>query len=202
MAIFMTLLFTVALFCSGCATGQLKVVSDPAQAKVRVLEPSTGEGYDLGVTPLEVERPDPNLFLGDLILLEVTKEGYRTEKFWLPNLPKFNRLSNTEVHARLTVPPKALSQEAMKAAWDKAIEKLIDAQRMVGKRQYLLAEATIRESIEVVGEYPQALRLLGSVYFLRGDLKKSREIWDKLLQANPNDREAKRMRGLMRGRAE
>lgn len=183
----------------GCASGGIAVTSDPPQAKVRILEPTTAEGYDLGITPLSVEKSDPNRLLGDLVLLEISKEGYRTEKFWLPNTMRFQRFAKTQINVKLSLQPKAQSPEYIKKAWDKAIENIIESQRHLLKNQYTLALARANAAIEIVGEFPQALRLIGSLHYLRGEFGKSKQIWNQLLKENPNDVEAQKMLKLLRG---
>lgn len=195
---FIILFMPLVITLSGCSTGKIRVESEPKDAMVKLIDPATGRSAIVGTTPIDISPTSSQVFEAELLNLEVIKDGYHTERFWLPNAMKFDNLSNLAVQVTLKPKPQEPSSNLTQITWNEALQKYVESQRFITKRKYRLAEAKLHEAIELVGEFPEAKKLMGTIQFLKGSLETSEKTWREMLNKDPNDREALRMIRLIR----
>jgi hypothetical protein len=184
------LVFMAALLASGCATGRIKVESTPDAAIVKLVDVTTGKMTLIGPTPVEIGGDTTGSFDTELLQLEVSKEGFETQRYWLPNAGKFDNLSKISVTMALKPKPIESSTVAAADAWNQALRKYVESQRLVTKRRFRLAESKLYEAMEIVGGFAEAKRLLGTIQYLDKRYENSQQTWREILMQSPNDVEA------------
>ena len=188
------MLFIVAL--QACQTYELKVVTNPPDAEVFILDPRTSSYSKVGTTPLAMEAGnDAKIFSlidgSDLLGLTVEKKGYVVEHFLI------DRAAAPKQTLGLTLKPIAdwTNATEVKADIDESViadrvgVQVQEVMRKVQSRDFAAAEAIIARLLEA---YPRAAFLWdvrGSVALLKDDQEEAVRSFQQSLALRPENAE-------------
>ena len=185
---------------AGCASSKFTVKTDPDGAKVFYENTDTKEHRFLGQTPLEMKYKDINSGSSPFFALVVTKEGFEERRILVPDVLPFRSGADVKLDISLKKGPFEGPQNIDAAVWNDAIELLFDAQKLAMGKNYEPAVTKVNTAIKKTGGFHKAYTLLGSIYFLMKDYRKSLKSWETAAKLNSRDSEASRMIQLLKGR--
>lgn len=168
---------------AGCST-LFKVTSEPAEAEVYVISGENKERKLLGKTPLELPPEElaaamSSIEPGGFFTLEVSKEGFKQQKF---NLPA-NRFGTSVAQLDVKLSQGAEDNE-MKTAQE-ILNKMFLAQKFAVSLQY---ERALIELDQILVQFPtfaRALSMKGSIYLAKKNYEESLKWYEKALKADP-----------------
>ncbi len=184
-------LFTLG-FGSGCAS-TFVVKSDPLGSDVSFIDPKSGTQKSLGKTPLEMktsavkEAVGEAIASGEYFTVVISQKGYVTEKVSVP-ATRFGTLV-TQLDVKMK---KGENEKEARIAKD-ILDQLFLAQRYAQTKEYDRAQATLDRIINDFPEFPRALSLRASIYFMQKNLEESLKWYGKALVADPQMEDAVRM---------
>lgn len=194
-------LCAVGLFlAAGCSSSKFIVKSDPEGAKVYYENTESRERKLLGQTPLELGYKDVNANSSAFFSIVVVKEGFEERRLVIPDTLPFRGGSDMKVDLNLRKSPCEGPQNIDAAVWSDAIELLFDAQKLAMAKNYEPAIVKVNSAIKKTGGFHKAYTLLGSIYFLMKDYRKSLKSWETAAKLNTRDQEAARMIELLKKR--
>lgn len=180
----------------GCQTYQLKVVTNPPDADVMILDPKTQSYRNAGKSPLELnsDQDGGQLFSmlkgADLITLTVEKPGYVIEHFLIDRAvaPKQTlNLALKPVEATPVTGVRVTADESLVA--DRVGTQIQGVMRQIDRGEYASAHATVARLIE---SYPLASILWdmrGSLALLKGDADDAARSFKQSLALKPENAE-------------
>jgi tetratricopeptide (TPR) repeat protein len=186
----MILTLTSAL---GCAGASFQVKSDPIDAEVFVENPKTGMKKSIGKTPVEVspstlkEVAGPEILAGEYFNVIVEKKGFLTQRQSVPSTRFGTLLTSLEV--------KMKEGEDVKQAKiaGEILDRLFAAQKFALKKEYERAQIEIDRVIAEYPEFPRALSMRASIYFVQGKFAESIKWYEQALKYDPKMEEAIKM---------
>lgn len=186
----MILTLTSAL---GCAGASFQVKSDPIDAEVFVENPKTGVKKSIGKTPVEVspstlkEVAGPEILAGEYFNVIVEKKGFLTQRQSVPSTRFGTLLTSLEV--------KMKEGEDVKQAKiaGEILDRLFAAQKFALKKEYERAQIEIDRVIAEYPEFPRALSMRASIYFVQGKFAESIKWYEQALKYDPKMEEAIKM---------
>ncbi len=187
----MSVLFLVSTV--ACSTSHLSVKSDPVQAEVFVENPKTGVKKSLGFTPLDVpmgqvkDAVGDSVGAGDFFTLILEKKGFISQQFKVP-ATRFGTLM-TEV----TAPLKQGDDVQQAHLADDILDHLFTAQKFALAKEFERANTEIDHVLAVSPEFPRALSMRGSIYFVQKKYDESLKWYEQALKADPKMEEAVKM---------
>jgi tetratricopeptide (TPR) repeat protein len=177
---------------SGCSS-KFVVKSDPLQAEVSFQDSKSGEKKPLGKTPFEMPNTvlrqalGENLVSGEYFTLIVEKQGYQTEKILVP-ASRFETLI-TSLNVKLKQGDNAAEEKLAKDI----LNHLFLAQKLASSRQYERAQIELEKILTVAPEFPRALSMRASIYFMQKNYTESLKWYDSALKADPQMEDAIQM---------
>ncbi len=176
-------IFLVAL--SGCSS-VLRVKCDPLDADVYVVNLKSGEKKPLGKTPLDVPMSDVKeklsepLKMGDYLTLSIEKSGYHSESIFVPASRTGVMVTELEVNLKST----PVEKEARTAK--EALDHIFLAQRLALSGEHERAQIQLDQVLHEFPDFPRALSMRASIYYLQKNFDESLKWYEKALGADPN----------------
>lgn len=176
------LLLAAASTMAGMGCGSIAIQSSPPEAEVSVLLPGKETPRQLGKTPYTTDLDEVSEIVNEgTIVLVVSKRGYVSQQFVVPNLSS----GDLVIEANLLPNLPSNYQEV-----NHIISRILAAER-------LLMENRLQEALDAAAEIKKvnenvaaAFEIEGAAYFLKNDLQKSRFAWIRALELEPNNPEA------------
>jgi tetratricopeptide (TPR) repeat protein len=168
----------------GCATSSLTVDSNPAGAQVSVANGSNNQEV-LGPTPIVLTTSNfPELYTAGETLT-VSKEGFRPQMIFIPK-------SHVTANGSLKVNLKAVEVGQANQA-NEIAEQVAHAQQLLFKKDLTEAERVLRELTEKHSTIAVFHSLLGNVYYLKKDLSKALNSYERALELEPHNLDIEKM---------
>jgi len=180
------------LLANGCAS-TFVVKSDPLGSDVSFIDPKTGTQKNLGKTPLEMktsavkEAVGEAVASGEYFTVVISQKGYVTEKVSVP-ASRFGTLV-TQLDVRLK---KGENEKEARIAKD-ILDQLFLAQKFALTKEYDRAQVALDKVLNEFPEFPRALSLRASIYFMQKNLEESLKWYTKALAADPQMEDAVKM---------
>jgi tetratricopeptide (TPR) repeat protein len=194
---FISVIFSLILV--GCGTAPFKVVTDPEQAEVFIVNSSTQEEKQLGLTPLLKTDKDLEEHLkgqnspGGLVNIIVKKDGFKTKDLWVP----INAGGNLGTQLVLKLDPTTSSADELKTAQD-LLQKLFLSQQFAKSSQLERALIEIDKILEVFPKFDRALSMKAAIHYAKGEFEESLKWYENALAVNPELKTAIDMAGKVR----
>jgi tetratricopeptide (TPR) repeat protein len=167
------------------ACGTLSVSTEPEGAEVLVWQAGQQEPKVLGKTPLKVAAGELEEFTNtDSLLLQLKLDGYQSEQYILPLFTG----TDLEIKAKL--------QRGDHIAYEKLNQittLVLHAERLVSEKQFDEALKAVADLKKFNDNLTAAFELEGSVHFLQGNYEKSRFAWQRSLEIDGENPDAKKM---------
>lgn len=175
------------LFLLSCSSNhKISISSFPQGAQVLVKD-SSGNNRSLGKTPLEASTKE--ILKGNqLNSIVVSLDGYREHNLFLADGSQ-----NYEITARLQPLLEDPKSTEAKSRQEKLAQQLVGAQNLIVSKKYSDAESILSG---VTREFPHVsvtYDLLGNVSYLRRDLSRALNYYERSLKLNPDNIETKNM---------
>jgi tetratricopeptide (TPR) repeat protein len=196
----LALVVLVSIMVAGCSSSKFRVKTDPDGAKVYYENTDSKERRLLGQTPLEMTYKDINSGSSPFFALVINKEGFEERRVLVPDVLPFRSGGDVKLDISLKKSRDDGPQNIDGAVWNDAIELLFDAQKLALAKNYEPAVTKVNTAIKKTGGFHKAYSLLGSIYFLMKDYRKSLKNWEIAAKLNTRDSEATRMIKLLKGR--
>jgi tetratricopeptide (TPR) repeat protein len=187
----------IGLAAPGCASS-FKVKGEPVGADVFVLTGKNGEKKSLGKTPLEMPQAalkqalGESVATGEFFTVGVEKAGFITEKYTVP-ASRFGTLV-TELDVKLK---SGDNPREARAASD-LLNHLFLAQKLANAKEFERAQAELDRILTEFPDFPRALSMRGSIYFVQKNLAESAKWYEKATQADPQMEDAVKMLAKIR----
>ena len=172
--------------CSACAH-TLKLRSEPPGASVRAELPNGRPGAQLGKTPLDLPLPKD----GKSFAVIITLDEYETKAIFIPVTDA------TEIEMSTTlkkIDEKYFSEKFQSSranALSNQFAELLKLQNAIIERKFALVdqfEKAMKERFESVSIWNS---LMGNSYLLRGNKEAAKKYYQRALQLDPENTEAK-----------
>ena len=177
-------IFVISILIQGCSTSLL-VRSDPQDFEVYSISPETGEKKLIGKTPIEITSSDfktlasAGAMSGNLVELVLEKPGYLSSRYLVP-LPRLT-FSKSVLVAK---PPEATNAKVGSAAQE-IVQYLYNSQKLINVKEYERAQIEIDKILKLEPNFPRALSLRGTVYFLQKNYPESLKWFEQALTYEP-----------------
>lgn len=174
---------------TGCAGAGVRLYSQPEKAEVYQVRKGQAP-VKVGETPMNLDVRDLAVAEGEGLTLRLTKEGHLPETLILP---KSVAGSSINVHAILQAVETNRACEDQSVALRVVSDGVAKAQTLMTQRRYDEAEQGLHH---LSLQYPAVsvlFDLLGNVYYLKKDLRKSFESYKQSQRIWPNNIETNRM---------
>ena len=173
----------------GCASGQVRITSSPTGADVSYSEDG-GNKTSLGQTPLNIDAKLLSNSSAEHIQIEVSKDGYSPEVILVPTPLMPSEFSLSTQLKEVSLPKKC---QDVTGQFAKLAEGIAESQSFIASKNYAMAETTL---LRMSSDFPKVsviYGLLGNVYYLRKDLKRALEFYEKALSLNPESNRTEQM---------
>lgn len=175
------------LFLSLPACSTLSVVTTPAGAEVWLRTPETQDARQIGITPYWADSEAiSELSSRGAFALEIRKTGYASASYLVPQWSK----GDLTIRSNLQPVEGGDAYDLV----NRSIKLILRAERQILEKDYVGALATTSEIKSISDLIVAAHALEGTVYFLRNEMERSRSSWMRVIQLDPTDREARRMK--------
>ncbi|MGK5085182.1 tetratricopeptide repeat protein [Bdellovibrionota bacterium FG-1] len=189
------LVIAIVVTLGGCAS-HLVIKSDPAEATVYALKPTTGERISLGTTPVDFSRAEFAKRTGepfpsnDFVELILEKSGFQTEHYVLPT-GRLGTLTNG-LNVKLTAGAKEdhIASELLRI--------LFMAQKFAVQGDYERAQIEIDKALQISPRFPRAISMRGSVYYLQHKYEESLKSFEEALTLDAQMDDAVKMISKLR----
>lgn len=196
--------FALVLFCGsflgGCASPPFKVVSEPSEAEVFVIDKETNKPQSLGVTPIIKKKKELGEFLngqddaGGLVRLMVKKDGFKDKELWLP----LNSGGNLGTELTIKLDPSGTTTKDELATAQQVIDHLFLSQQYARTKQLERALIEIDKVLEQFPEFDRAMTMKAAILYAQGNFRESLKWYENALEINPNLKTAVDMAGRVR----
>lgn len=180
------LVLAVLSACSGCAH-TLKLRSEPPGASVRAELPNGRPGAQLGKTPLDLPLPKD----GKSFAVVLSLDEYETKSIFIP----VTDASEIEMSTTLKKIDEKYFSEKFQSSRANALSnqfaELLKLQNAIIERKFALVdqfEKAMKERFESVSIWNS---LMGNSYLLRGNKEAAKKYYQRALQLDPENTEAK-----------
>lgn len=182
-----TFAFGLAVMMVGCASGELRVESNPEGAEVIVIDQSRAPKR-MGVTPMVLNSANtPGLFK-QAIQVNVQKEGFQTQAVFVPE-------TTMSTQGQIV----AILRKDDARFVGSATEVVAQVQRLVFKKNYFEAERMLQEAVSRNPSVGTFHSLLGNVYYLQKNTTRALESYQRAQAIEPNNLEVTKMIQKLRG---
>lgn len=184
---------------NNCGSATLKVVSEPEQAEVFIVNKDTKEEISIGQTPLLKKGKELEEQLkgqnspGGLVNIIVKKDGFKDKDLWVP----VNGGGQLGAQLVLKLEPTTSSADELKTAQD-LLKKLFLSQQFARSAQLERALIEIDKILEVFPAFDRALSMKAAIYYAKGDFEESLKWYENALAVNPELKTAIDMAGKVR----
>ncbi len=188
-ALSQTCTFALGLALTGCASGVIRVESEPGEAQVSVVRPG-GVLQPLGKTPLDVESSVVSELYSRPVTLQIEKSGYLPESILVPPSTSSVRAAVTMKLRSAPIPAGCAEGEAALSEVSQGVAEIL---RMTNRRDYDSAE---RLGNALLSKYPKTsplYDLMGNLFYLRRESGRALDYYRRSNQLAPNNRETLRM---------
>lgn len=176
------LLFILGMI-HGCGTVSIRTT--PPEAEVHILHAGKEETALLGKTPYESDvGAIGNMVNEGPIAIVVKKSGYIPQTYFLPNL-----FSGSLTIDATLIPNLPTNYSEV----NRIVGLSFQGERYILQKRFDEAVKIAEEIKQINPNITSAYHLLGTVYFLKNEMKESRFAWIRALELDPNDPEAKTM---------
>lgn len=175
-------------FLSGCASGGLRVSSNPEQADVVVIR-ENGTAEKVGQTPLQIDERQIS-GSGKYITIVISKEGHQSESFVVPMAATGSLIQVNTKLREVTLPPICLNQSV---AIDKISRGIADVQALIKQRNLAEAQGKINSLLTEYSNVSVLYDLLGNVHYMNRNLDAALASYQKSLNIDPTNADTQRM---------
>jgi tetratricopeptide (TPR) repeat protein len=188
--IFLALGFTNLI--SLASAEQLKLKSDPADAKVFIRDLGGIQNIKIGNTPYEGNILDlaTNYAKSNFFLVVIEKDGYESQSILLSDLLK----SDIELNINLSPKEDILYFRKL----DKSMNDMMEAQRLLRAQQYDEAISLLKNVETDQPKLSIVPELIGSAFYLKKDQRNSLTWFEKAYRMNPENKDAYTMKSYLR----
>ena len=187
---FRHLIWLGCLALCGCSS-KLVVRSEPPEATLSYVVPDTNERKPLGPTPLtldsrqlnEITRLSPNA--GDMLELVFEKEGFATRSMLVP----YNRALSLSTEVFVKLEEKKKDQ----VVYRQLVQHLVNAQDFINRNDLDRAEFEVQRALKLDADFSWSHLLRGHVFFLKRDYAQSLRAYERAVELDPVNQEARRM---------
>jgi hypothetical protein len=171
----------------------LNIKSVPNEAKVFARPLGSTERVELGTTPLEMKSTEIQKKLNSdgLIIIELEREQYFKEEFYLSDYS--NR--NIDISYNLRQSPKIAQAQNV----DIIISKLFACQKFVKVKRFKDCQTILTSLKKKFPEVSTIYEFEGSIFYITKDKRKALQSFITALKFNPDNSEARRMIGVIKG---
>jgi tetratricopeptide (TPR) repeat protein len=186
----------IALF-SGCSSKPFKVVTEPEQAEIFIVD-SEGQEKSVGLSPLMKKKKEMKMYFeenspGELVNVLVKKDGYKSKNIFLP----LNAGGNLGTQLNLTLSKGVSSEEELKTA-EQLIEQVFKAQQYARADQLERALIEIDKALEKFPNFERAMTMKAAILYGQGQFKESLKWYENAIDENPELKSAVEMAGKIR----
>lgn len=195
---FVLSIISLAIF-SGCGTTSFKVVSEPDQADVFIIDSASNDPKPIGKTPLLKTSKDLEEVLkgnnapGGLVNILVKKDGFKDKNIWVP----ITAAGNLGSQLVLKLDATTSNEDELKTAQE-VLEKLFLSQQFARTKQLERALIEIDKVLAIFPKFDRALSMKGAIYYAKGDFQESLKWYENALEINPELKTAVDMSGKVR----
>ncbi len=184
----------LALLC-GCAS-TFKVNTDPPQADVYVQD-AAGQKKSIGKSPIEMPASAMKELVGEtasgeFFTIVIERKDFVTERYLVP-ASRFGTLVTS-----LDVKLKAGQGPKEERAAREALDRLFLAQKLALTKQYERAQIELDRLITDFPDFPRAMSMRASVYYLQKNYPEALKWYDEALKVDPKLEEAVKMSAKVR----
>lgn len=182
-----------------CSSAPFKVVSEPDQAEVFIVDASSKSEKKIGMTPLTKTRKDLAEQLkgqnqpGNLVNVVIKKDGFKTKDIWLPTSAGGH--FPTSLNLKLT--PSTSKSAEMKTA-SEIMERVFLAQQYAKTKQLERALIEIDKVLEQFPKFDRAMTMKAAILYGQNNMKESLKWYENALEVNPELTSAIQMSGKIR----
>ena len=175
------------LFLMSCSSNHKIVISSFPQGAQVLVKDSSGNNRSLGKTPLEATSNE--ILKGNqLNSIVVSLEGYREQHLFLADGSQ-----NYEITARLQPLLEDPKSTEAKSRQERLAQQLVGAHNLIVSKKYTEAEGILSGVSRDFPHVSVTYDLLGNVSYLRRDLGRALNYYERSLQLNPDNTETKNM---------
>ncbi len=171
---------------------QLKLKSDPVDAKVFIRDLGGVQNIKIGNTPYEGSILDlaANYAKSNFFLIIIEKDGYETQSILLSDLLK----SDIELNINLTPKEDILHYRKL----DKNVNDIMEAQRLLRAQQFDEAISLLKATEVEQPKLSIIPEIIGSAFYLKKELRTSLSYFEKAYRMNPENKDAYTMKMYLR----
>jgi competence protein ComGC len=182
------------LIASCSSVGSLRINTIPENASVNLIN-SDGSSRELGKTPLSANL-STLMTQGRVSTISIAKEGHQTQQMVLV---KDNIKENMEVNIRLQVENENPRVLDARKTQEKLAKSLVHAHHLIIAKRFDEAEQVLKPLMVDFPHVSVSYDLMGSLFYLKKDLRSSLKFYERSLSLNPENMEAKQMVDRLRG---
>ena len=183
----LTYIISTLFIFGGCASGNLRVQSEPSGADVYIATPGQSP-RKLGQTPLEV--PASTSLRTEAAQIMISKEGFRQETVVMP-ASTFEKSANIDV--KLSEAKLPATCQDFGGAVQEIARGVAESQSFMQAKNLDRAEQTLNRLTEKFDNVSVLFDLLGNVHYLRRDLDRALTAYRKSIELRPGNTETARM---------
>jgi tetratricopeptide (TPR) repeat protein len=171
---------------------QLKLKSDPVDAKVFIRDLGGVQNIKIGNTPYEGSILDlaANYAKSNFFLIVIEKDGYETQSILLSDLLK----SDIELNINLTPKEDILHYRKL----DKNVNDIMEAQRLLRAQQFDEAISLLKATEVEQPKLSIIPEIIGSAFYLKKEQRTSLSYFEKAYRMNPENKDAYTMKMYLR----
>lgn len=197
--LFTVVVIVASLGLSGCSSAPFKVVSEPDQAEVFIVDSKSNEEKLIGQTPLLKKKQELVEYLkdqnspGSLVNIVVKKDGFKTKSIFIP----LNGGGNLGTALNLKLSEGRSSTDEMKTA-SEIVDQLFLAQQFARTNQLERAAIEIEKILVKFPKFDRAMTMKAAILYAQGEFRESLQWYENAVDLNPQLKNAVKMAGKIR----
>jgi tetratricopeptide (TPR) repeat protein len=169
--------------------GTLSIKSSPSSAEVYIVVSGKDEAKRLGPTPFQSKISALSDYSNEgPITIQIKKDGYFTQSYFVPNL--FTASLSIDANLTQNIPSSYVEI-------NQVVSLAFQGERYVLQKRYDDATKIADDIRKINPNIAVAYHLMGTVHYLQNRLKDSRFAWQRAIELEPNDIEAKNMLAIV-----
>jgi hypothetical protein len=180
MAKFLALLLLIPLFFACSTTSKVVVRSEPIDAKVYLVDTSTGQNALIGNTPISFDRGNKSKDGKDVLQLRVEKDGFE------PRYTAIAAFGGETTFVDVKLNSLSVANEEIRKSFELSRSLLLEANRLVMAKRFSEALTRTEKILELDPKNADAHAAKGSILYLMKDNDGARQAWTRALEINPS----------------
>ncbi|MAZ49431.1 MAG: hypothetical protein CME65_12800 [Halobacteriovoraceae bacterium] len=179
------LLLSLLVSCSQMSL--LTIKSSPDESIVYARAIGSKDRVEIGKTPMQIESTEiaEKIKSSGMIIIEIEKEGYFEEKFYL------SEVSRQDIALNISLKKQPKIDQAHNV--DLIVQKLFECQQYVKIKRFSDCKEIIKELKKKYPEVSTVHEFEGSIFYLENQKNKALQAFITALKYNDDNREARRM---------